>query len=138
MPVTTAVSHQPRPAALKASIAAFQAGRLASSTGRSKLCRNANKQRSTRRRLSLICSSEPLRGSIITQVAWALSKRRRHAAKKGRLNALSVEGSSRAYWQLGNLNDAIRVLQLKVPFAFRYSVVYQKLQSSTGSMAIAL
>ena len=42
------------------------------------------------------------------------------------------------YWQPGNLNDAIRVLQLNVPLAFKYSVVYQKVQSSTGSTVIAL
>lgn len=37
-----------------------------------------------------------------------------------------------------NLKFAIRVLQLKVPLAFRYSVVYQKVQSSTGSTEMAL
>ena len=42
------------------------------------------------------------------------------------------------YWQFGNLKDAMRVLQLKVPLLFRYSVVYQKVQSSTGSTAILL
>jgi len=36
------------------------------------------------------------------------------------------------------LNDAILVLQLKVPLDFRYSVVYQNVQSSTGSTDIAL
>jgi hypothetical protein len=43
----------------------------------------------------------------------------------------------RRYWQPENLNDAIRVLQLNVPFAFRYSDVYQNVQSSTGSTVIA-
>jgi hypothetical protein len=38
--------------------------------------------------------------------------------------------------QDGNLNDAIRVFQLKVPLAGMYSVAYQKVQSSTGSMDI--
>src|SRR5437763_274301 len=38
--------------------------------------------------------------------------------------------------QFGNLKDPIRVFQLKVPFAGRYSVVYQKVQSSDGSTAI--
>src|SRR5438067_3269378 len=38
--------------------------------------------------------------------------------------------------QLGNLKDPIRVFQLKEPFAGRYSVVYQKVQSSEGSTAI--
>ncbi len=41
-----------------------------------------------------------------------------------------------AYWQPENLNDAMRVLQLNVPFAFRYSVVNQNVQSSTGSIDI--
>ena len=40
--------------------------------------------------------------------------------------------------QLGNLNDPMRVLQLKVPPAFRYSVVNQNVQSSVGSIVIAL
>jgi hypothetical protein len=42
------------------------------------------------------------------------------------------------YWQPGNLKDAMRVLQLNDPLAFRYSVVYQKVQSSTGSTVMAL
>ena len=40
--------------------------------------------------------------------------------------------------QESNLNDAMRVLQLNVPLAFRYSFVYQKVQSSTGSTVSAL
>src|SRR5258705_177745 len=36
--------------------------------------------------------------------------------------------------QPGNLKDAMRVLQLNVPFAGMYSVASQKVQSSTGSM----
>jgi hypothetical protein len=35
--------------------------------------------------------------------------------------------------QLGSVKELMRVLQLKLPDAFRYSVVYQKVQSSTGS-----
>ena len=38
--------------------------------------------------------------------------------------------------QPGNLNEPMRVLQLKEPLAFRYSVVNQKVQSSTGSTLI--
>ena len=38
--------------------------------------------------------------------------------------------------QDGNLNDAIRVDQLNVPFVWRYSLAYQKVQSSVGSTAI--
>src|SRR5436190_822048 len=36
--------------------------------------------------------------------------------------------------QDGNLNEPIRVCQLKVPFAGMYSFVYQNVQSSVGSM----
>ena len=35
--------------------------------------------------------------------------------------------------QLGNVNDPIRVRQLKLPFEGMYSVVNQKVQSSLGS-----
>jgi len=42
------------------------------------------------------------------------------------------------YWQLGNLKLAMRVLQSKVPLVFWYSVVYQNVQSSTGSTVMAL
>ena len=38
--------------------------------------------------------------------------------------------------QVGNLNDASRVAQLKLPVFDRYSLLYQNVQSSTGSMAI--
>src|SRR6266478_9733471 len=37
---------------------------------------------------------------------------------------------------LGNLNDAIRVFQLNWPVVFRYSLVYQKVQSSVGSIVM--
>jgi hypothetical protein len=40
--------------------------------------------------------------------------------------------------QLGSLNAAMRVDQLKEPDAFRYSFVYQNVQSSTGSIASEL
>ena len=40
--------------------------------------------------------------------------------------------------QFANLNVPTRVCQLKVPLAVRYSVVYQNVQSSTGSIAIEL
>ena len=43
-----------------------------------------------------------------------------------------------AYWQVENLNEAIRVFQLNAPVFFRYSLVYQNVQSSTGSMLIEL
>ncbi len=36
----------------------------------------------------------------------------------------------------GNLKEEIQVLQLKPPLVLRYSVVYQKVQSSAGSMRI--
>src|SRR4029453_4951392 len=37
-----------------------------------------------------------------------------------------------------NLNEAMRVLQLKVPLVLRYSCVYQKVQSSLGSIVMLL
>ena len=40
--------------------------------------------------------------------------------------------------QPGNLNVPMRVLQLKLPVVFRYWFVYQNVQSSTGSIVIAL
>jgi len=40
--------------------------------------------------------------------------------------------------QLENLNDPMRVLQLKAPSAFRYSFTYQNVQSSPGSILRAL
>lgn len=40
--------------------------------------------------------------------------------------------------QLENLKFAMRVLQLKLPLDFRYSLVYQNVQSSVGSTVIAL
>ena len=44
-----------------------------------------------------------------------------------------IEKSEGAAAQLGNLNDPIRVCQLKLPEEARYSSVYQKVQSSEGS-----
>ena len=38
--------------------------------------------------------------------------------------------------QEGNLNEAILVCQLKLPLEGMYSLVYQKVQSSTGSIVI--
>src|SRR3989442_14550321 len=40
--------------------------------------------------------------------------------------------------QFANLKVPTRVCQLNVPLAVRYSVVYQKVQSSTGSIAMEL
>ena len=40
--------------------------------------------------------------------------------------------------QDGNLNEPTRVLQLKAPLALMYSCVYQNVQSSLGSIVIAL
>ena len=54
------------------------------------------------------------------------------------IRGLRGQASLKGYWQPGNLNEAIRVLQLNEPLAFRYSVVYQNVQSSTGSTVIAL
>jgi hypothetical protein len=40
--------------------------------------------------------------------------------------------------QPGNLKEPMRVFQLNEPLTRRYSLVYQKVQSSTGSSSIAL
>jgi hypothetical protein len=54
-----------------------------------------------------------------------------------RLDGLAlIEKSDGPFVQLGNLNDAIRVCQLKLPFVVRYSSVYQNVQSSLGSTAM--
>jgi hypothetical protein len=54
-----------------------------------------------------------------------------------RLDGLALmEKSDGPLVQLGNLNDAIRVCQLKLPFVVRYSSVYQNVQSSLGSTAM--
>src|SRR5258706_16216115 len=53
----------------------------------------------------------------------------------------SAPTSAREPWvhaQPGNLNEAICVLQLKLPEVFRYSVVNQNVQSSTGSTLMLL
>ena len=42
------------------------------------------------------------------------------------------------YMQVVNLNELIRVLQLKVPVVLMYSSVKKKVQSSEGSMDILL
>src|SRR6266513_29285 len=44
-----------------------------------------------------------------------------------------IEKSDGPLVQFGNLNDAMRVCQLKLPFEDRYSPVYQNVQSSLGS-----
>ena len=53
-------------------------------------------------------------------------------------DAATAKSGVAALPQLGNLKLAIRVFQLKAPLAFRYSVVNQKVQSSTGSTVRAL
>ena len=52
--------------------------------------------------------------------------------------APATEKSDDAAPQPGNLKLEIRVLQLKLPVVCRYSLVYQKVQSSTGSTVMAL
>lgn len=59
------------------------------------------------------------------------------AAARFKVVGRSCYGGTLAYWQLGNLNDAMRVLQLKEPVVLRYSLVYQNVQSSTGSIVMA-
>ena len=45
---------------------------------------------------------------------------------------------ARFYWQAGSLKLEMVVLQLKVPLVFKYSLVYQNVQLSTGSIAMLL
>ena len=52
--------------------------------------------------------------------------------------ALIVKSGATGEPQPGKRNEVIHVLQFHVPLAFRYSVVYQNVQSSTGSTVIAL
>jgi hypothetical protein len=55
------------------------------------------------------------------------------------LGAAAIEKSGEAVLpQPGNLKLAMRVLQLNVPVVFKYSCVYQNVQSSTGSTCMAL
>jgi hypothetical protein len=42
-----------------------------------------------------------------------------------------------SYWQVENLKEAMRVCQFLLPFVIKYSLVYQKVQSSTGSIVKA-
>ena len=49
------------------------------------------------------------------------------------LGLAPIEKSDVCAPQFANVNDPIRVCQLKVPSAARYSSVYQKVQSSEGS-----
>ena len=51
-----------------------------------------------------------------------------------RLDGVALsEKSEGPLLQLGNLNEPIRVCQLKLPLPARYSSVYQNVQSSLGS-----
>jgi hypothetical protein len=52
------------------------------------------------------------------------------------LGFAEIEKSLPVAPQPPSLNDPIRVCQLKLPFAGRYSSVYQKVQSSLGSTAM--
>ena len=54
------------------------------------------------------------------------------------LSPMGERGGGKVYLQPGNLKETICVLQLKLPVEAIYSVVYQKVQSSTGSITIAL
>ena len=57
-----------------------------------------------------------------------------------RLSELGLAAIEKSFGetQLGNLNEPMRVFQLKVPLAGMYSLVYQKVQSSEGSTLIEL
>src|SRR5207253_3333272 len=72
-------------------------------------------------------------GGLKLTVAWAFP-----AVAVTFVGALGAVGVGSGVLQPASLKETMRVLQLKVPFAFKYSVVYQKVQSSTGSTVIAL
>ena len=57
------------------------------------------------------------------QVAWIAATER----------PIMLANQPPTYWQLSNLKEFIPVLQLKLPIEGRYSLVYQKVQSSVGS-----
>lgn len=59
--------------------------------------------------------------------------------KKARTPSVLAQAPSLApYWQLLILKLLTRVLQLKLPVVLMYSWVYQKVQSSVGSIDISL
>ncbi len=60
------------------------------------------------------------------------------AAPEFLIQVSSARDPGSLHWHVENLNDAMRVLQLKVPLFIRYSVVYQNVQSSTGSTLMLL
>ena len=85
--------------------------------------------------LRLMVSADPLTSVVLmVEVPWAF-------CASVRLLGLALIEKSLAGGgppQFGSLKEPMRVLQLKLPVAFRYSLVYQKVQSSTGSTVIAL
>jgi hypothetical protein len=84
------------------------------------------------------CEAERGLGGIATGATQMRSAKQEGHLKRLDDPLLSLTGSSSPHWQPGNLNEAMRVLQLKLPVDFKYSVVYQKVQSLTGSTVIAL
>ena len=89
------------------------------------------------RALTLTSPASEERNERVNRRALTLTLSRKRERGFG-WNSNGVRCDARVYWQPENLNDANRVLQLNAPFAFRYSVVYQNVQSSTGSIDIAL
>lgn len=67
------------------------------------------------------------------------SRMRRRGIPHRHPNTAASRGQRATFHQHpGSRNEAIWVLQLNDPEDFRYSVVYQKVQSSTGSIVMAL
>ena len=65
-------------------------------------------------------------------------RRRKEIPQRRFFSAERTAAAGTAYGtQEANLNDAMRVDQFHLPLLFKYSLVYQKVQSSLGSIAIA-
>lgn len=79
------------------------------------------------------------RGGWCTGSSAILEEQHSRFSRRARGDDVLKRGPSlgaQHYWHPEILKDASLVLQLNVPLDFRYSVVYQKVQSSTGSIAM--
>ena len=79
-------------------------------------------------------STEPLNPFRAVTVSVVLCDVPCPTLNDGGLAAMDISGG----WQLENLNEPNAVCQLKLPFDTRYSLVYQNVQSSEGSIRMAV
>lgn len=88
----------------------------------------------------ILCGDIIHRSVCILPKAQQRRSFRRDFARNGeyREARLSPFLVARFYWQAGSLKLEMVVLQLKVPLVFKYSLVYQNVQLSTGSIAMLL